>query len=374
MGALIAAGRIVEARVPRPWLFLTYAVAGLAGNLASWWVTPQASSLGASGAVLGVMGFLLVLGWRRPDDIPKAIRERVWMAVIATGYIGALSFGLIDNGAHAGGAVAGALVGLIAVPRKGSEVAGASSGWLAVLGAISAVGIAAGALLTTVALTDGSSAFTLRRSLARDAVAPIRSVSASVGRDDAGWFLAVTNRSTLALEAYELTIESPLGMAHMRRDDCCFAASEPGPVPAGGTVRVPLDKLRAPAELARRAVFSLAMFSDGSYEGSRRARDVLIARRAQAEKEATFWIGAIDRIAAGPPAAAAKRLSLYREVRADYDAASGAATSALGIPALITSAEQDPSRFADAAAATRAALVKSRDALARRLTQPQASR
>lgn len=367
VGTLLVIGRVVEACVPRPWLFLTYAVAGVAGNLASWWVTPHASSLGASGAVLGVMGFLLVLAWRRPDEIPKTLRERVFMALVATGYIGALSFGLIDNGAHAGGALAGAAVALVAVPRNRSPIAVTPAPWLPAVGFVSIVAIVAGAAMTTVALADGSTAFTLRRSSGRDTIVPVTSVSAALRRDDKGWYLAVTNGSHRALEAYELTIEGPMMTAHMRRDDCCFAPTEPGPVPPGGVGRVPIDKNGAPEQLGRRVVFSLAMFSDGSFEGSRRARDILRARREQAQREAAFWIGVIDKIAKGDPAAAARRLSVYREVRSGYDDASNAALVALGIPALIASAERDPAGFKEAAALTGAAIAKSQEALAVRL-------
>lgn len=371
VAVLIAVGRIVEAYVPRPWLLLTYASAAVAGNLASWWLAPGADSLGASGAIMGVVGFLLVLGWRRPDDVPKAVRERIWMTVIAAGFIGALSIGLIDNAAHAGGAVAGAILGLIAVPRRRSEIAGASRPWLSAAGLVSAIAIAAGAVQTAVALAGGSSAVMARRPLGRDTVVPITSVSAAVGRDAAGWFLAITNRSRHVLEAYEITIGDPVQGAHMRRDDCCFGRSEPGPVAAGDVIRVRLDTIRPPALVSKRAAFSFAMFSDGSFEGSSRTRDVIMRRRIQAEREARFWIGTIDKVAAGPTSAAARRLSLYREARSKYDDVSLAALAAFGIPVLIKAAEQDPASFSDAAAATRADLVASRDALALRLARPR---
>jgi hypothetical protein len=364
----------VVAAAPRPWLLLTYATAAVAGNLASWWLAPGADSLGASGAIMGVVGFLLVLGWRRSDDVPKTVRERTWMTVIAAGFIGALSIGLIDNAAHAGGAVAGAILGLIAVPRSRSEIAGASRPWLSLAGLVSAIVIAAGAIQTTVALAGGSSAVMARRPLSRDTVVPITSVSAAIGHDDAGWFLAITNRSRHVLEAYEVTIGGPVQGGHMRRDDCCFARSEPGPVPAGDVIRVRLDTIRAPALLSKRAVFSFAMFSDGSFEGSSRARDVLIRRRTQTEREASFWIGTIDKIAAGSPADAARRLSIYMEARSKYDDVSFAAMAAFGIPELVKSAGQDPARFHEAAAASRAGLVASRDALALRLAHPRAAR
>jgi membrane associated rhomboid family serine protease len=371
---LVAVGRIVEAYTPRPWLLATYATAAVAGNLVSWWLVPGADSLGASGAVMGVVGFLLVLGWRRPDDVPATVRERMWMTVIAAGFIGALSIGLIDNAAHAGGAVAGAILGLIAVRRKRSEIAGASRPWLSLAGVIAAIVIAAGAIQTIVALAGGSVAVMARRPLGRDTVVPITSVSATVGHDDAGWFLAITNRSRHVLEAYEITIGGPVQGAHMRRDDCCFARSEPGPVAAGDVIRIRLDTIRAPTLLSRRAAFSFAMFSDGSFEGSSRARDVVMRRRVQAEREATFWIGTIDKVATGAPADAARRLSIYTEARSKYDDVSIAALAAFGIPELIKTAERDPARFNEAAAATRTGVVASRNALALRLAQSSAAR
>ena len=198
--------------------------------------------------------------------------------------------------------------------------------------------------------------------------------SAAIGRDEDGWFVDITNRSGQTLEAYEITIDSPALNAHLRRDDCCFASIAPGPVPPGGSVRVRLDKVGSTKHLGRHAVFSLAMFSDGSFEGSSRARDVLMQRRAQAEKDAAFWIDTIDKVTSGRPTDAARRLSTYRAARSMYADVSSAALAAFGIPDLIKSAEQDPGRFADAAAATRAGIGASRDALALRLAQVQTAR
>ena len=77
---------------------------------------------------------------------------------------------------------------------------------------------------------------------------------------------------------------------------------------------------------------------------------------------------------AGPSADAARRLSIYTEARSKYDDVSLTALAAFGIPELIKAAEQDPARFSDTAAATRAGLVASRDALASRLAQPRNAR
>jgi len=203
---------------------------------------------------------------------------------------------------------------------------------------------------------------------------PITSVSAAIGHDDAGRFLAITNRSRHVLEAYEISIGGPWKGAYLRRDDCCFPPSGHGPVPAGDVIRVRLDTISTPALASRHAAVSFAMFSDGSFEGSSRARDVVMRRRAQAEREAGFWIGTIDKVAAGPAAAAARRLSVYQEARSKYDDVSMAVLAPLGIPDLIKSAEQDPAHFPDAAAAARTRIVVARDALTLRLAQPRSPR
>jgi hypothetical protein len=152
-------------------------------------------------------------------------------------------------------------------------------------------------------------------------------------------------------------------------DDGAFGALRDLSVTAALTVAANAASLSS-----RRAAFSFAMFSDGSFQGSSRTRDVVMRRRVQAEREATFWIGTIDKVAAGSPADAARRLSIYTEARSKYDDVSLTALAAFGIPELIKAAEQNPAGFSEAAAATRAGLVASRDALALRLAQPRTPR
>jgi hypothetical protein len=57
-----------------------------------------------------------------------------------------------------------------------------------------------------------------------------------------------------------------------------------------------------------------------------------------------------------------------------YDDVSSAALSAFGIPELIKTAEQDPTRLLEAAAAARAGILASRDALAVRLAHTRTAR
>ena len=121
MWALWDIGRLVE-RLHGRWRFaLLYLGSGVAGNLVSLVMQGnQAVSGGASGAVFSLYGALLVFLWRERRQVDRG--EFRWL------FGGALAFstlmlvlGLvvqgIDNSAHAGGLVAGMLLGgLLAVP------------------------------------------------------------------------------------------------------------------------------------------------------------------------------------------------------------------------------------------------------------------
>ncbi len=131
MWALRDVGRLVE-RLAGPWRFAAlYVGSGVMGNLLSLVVQGnKAVSGGASGAIFGLYGALLVLLWseRRRVD-PGEFR---WLFGLASIFI-VLMLGLgwvipgIDNAAHGGGLVAGAL---LAHALARSWVLSRPRGWL----------------------------------------------------------------------------------------------------------------------------------------------------------------------------------------------------------------------------------------------------
>ena len=125
MYGLYLLGRILEPLYGPARLLLIYAVAGLGGNLFSVF-NPQPEtilSLGASGAVMGLMGALMMSLLGRRGLWPEASRRTlvVNLAVLLVAQLGVgLFLKLVDNFAHIGGLLGGALVGLLVLP----------SGWL----------------------------------------------------------------------------------------------------------------------------------------------------------------------------------------------------------------------------------------------------
>lgn len=147
--ALRDVGRLVE-RLYGGWRFAAlYGVSGVLGNLLSLVVQGnQAVSGGASGAIFGLYGALLMFLWReRAQVLPSEFRWLFGGASLFSVLILLLGWLIpgIDNAAHAGGLVAGALTGqLLARPwtahsphsRVGPGLALAAlllaSGWLTV--------------------------------------------------------------------------------------------------------------------------------------------------------------------------------------------------------------------------------------------------
>jgi membrane associated rhomboid family serine protease len=149
-GALHAIGKALEAYVPRTRLPLVYLLSALGGSLASLLFLPNKTSVGASGAILGLGGYLLVTARRQAYEIPSWLGDWMLTFLGLTAYLGFFGYAFIDNAAHAGGAATGALIGWIASPRPGTSLSSARQRALDFLGWVAAVLLVAGALGTGV--------------------------------------------------------------------------------------------------------------------------------------------------------------------------------------------------------------------------------
>jgi len=96
----------------RPYLAL-YLLSALAGSVAVFWLAdPNSSTLGASGAVFGLMGALLIVAWRNGNDVTQLL---IWLgANVAITF--AAGEGISWQG-HLGGLAGGLLVAAILVRR-----------------------------------------------------------------------------------------------------------------------------------------------------------------------------------------------------------------------------------------------------------------
>lgn len=117
MWALGDGGRLVERMYGSLRFALIYFTSGLFGNLLSLVVQGnQAVSGGASGAIFGVYGALLVFLWSERKKLDR--HEFRWLFLGGSAFTCvSISLGLIvpgiDNSAHIGGLLAGALAGIL---------------------------------------------------------------------------------------------------------------------------------------------------------------------------------------------------------------------------------------------------------------------
>lgn len=117
--ALYQLGGLFEAWMGSGRMALTYFLAGLAGSLASLFFMRAGISVGASGAIFGVLGALVGVLVRRRDRLRPQAKQLLYQLLMWAGINVFLGFSTpgIDNAAHLGGAVAGFGLGLVLRPR-----------------------------------------------------------------------------------------------------------------------------------------------------------------------------------------------------------------------------------------------------------------
>lgn len=117
--ALVYLGRRIEVLARWPHVPLVFLFAACIGGEASARFV-SSTSIGASGGLMGWLGFLLVFESLHTGLVPRSARRRLVAGVLLTGLIGLIGYRFIDNAAHAGGLLAGMLYAFIVFPKSAS--------------------------------------------------------------------------------------------------------------------------------------------------------------------------------------------------------------------------------------------------------------
>jgi rhomboid protease GluP len=121
--ALYQLGQEVESVYGWGRTLILFIASGVAGSTASvLFGSFSRVGIGASGAIFGLIGVVGVFGYRRGGSYGRAVtRIAVQWAIfgLAFGFLGPLlGFGRIDNTAHVGGLIAGAVLAFIVPPER----------------------------------------------------------------------------------------------------------------------------------------------------------------------------------------------------------------------------------------------------------------
>ena len=152
MGALLVYGSILESKTSRLRLPLVYLLSCLGGSVASVLIPPDVPSIGASGGIVGVIAYLFVFSRRQEVKFPAAFRGATASVFVGLITAGALGFWYIDNPGHAGGAIAGLVVAGLVVDTARTWGDDIPLPLLDLLGWVAAAILAAGSVVTTIAL------------------------------------------------------------------------------------------------------------------------------------------------------------------------------------------------------------------------------
>jgi rhomboid protease GluP len=121
MWALWDVGRVAERFYGNIQFLMIYLLAGLFGSLASLFFAARvAVSVGASGAIFGVIGALLAALVGQRGRLPPALASPLWRSLLL--FVGISLFlgftsGVVDNAAHLGGLAAGFALATILAER-----------------------------------------------------------------------------------------------------------------------------------------------------------------------------------------------------------------------------------------------------------------
>jgi membrane associated rhomboid family serine protease len=115
--ALFGFGNLMEFLSNRAHLAIVFLLAVIGGGLMSLVFMPEGTSVGASGGIMGLIGYMAVYAYRRRAQLPPDFLRTMLINVGFIAAFGVIAYQLVDNFAHIGGFLVGAVYALVQVPR-----------------------------------------------------------------------------------------------------------------------------------------------------------------------------------------------------------------------------------------------------------------
>ncbi|CAN5642549.1 hypothetical protein BH24ACI2_BH24ACI2_13360 [soil metagenome] len=115
--ALYGFGSLIEYLSNRAHLTVVFLLAIIGGGLTSLYFMPDAASIGASGGIMGLIGYLAVYGYRRRQQLSPDFLKSMLVNIGFIAAFGLVAYQVVDNFAHLGGLIVGAIYGFVQVPR-----------------------------------------------------------------------------------------------------------------------------------------------------------------------------------------------------------------------------------------------------------------
>lgn len=114
--AFFSFGKVFEMLTNRAHLAIVFLLSALGGGVLSLIFVPDGVSVGASGGIVGLIGYLAVYAFRRRKFISAEFRKNLLMNIGFILIFGLVLFQQIDNFGHIGGLIVGAVYAFLQIP------------------------------------------------------------------------------------------------------------------------------------------------------------------------------------------------------------------------------------------------------------------
>lgn len=114
--AFYSFGKIFEMLSNRAHLAIVFLLAAIGGGILSLIFVPDGISVGASGGIVGLIGYLAVYAFRRRQFISPEFRKNLLVNIAFILVFGLVLYQVIDNFGHIGGLIVGAVYGFLQIP------------------------------------------------------------------------------------------------------------------------------------------------------------------------------------------------------------------------------------------------------------------
>lgn len=129
---LYVLGSQIESFLGKIKYFIIYLFSGIIGSLFSITFSGSVASIGASGAIFGLMGALLYFGYFYRVYLGNVVKSQILPMILLNLGIGFIATG-IDNAAHIGGLIAGLLITMALGVKDKTSTFEKVNGWIIVL-------------------------------------------------------------------------------------------------------------------------------------------------------------------------------------------------------------------------------------------------
>jgi membrane associated rhomboid family serine protease len=114
--ALFSFGRLIETLSNRAHLAIVFLLSVIAGGVLSFIFLPDGRSVGASGGIVGLLGYMTAYAFKRRKLLPDGFLKNMLFNIGFLAFLGIYVLPNIDNFAHLGGLIAGVVYGFLQIP------------------------------------------------------------------------------------------------------------------------------------------------------------------------------------------------------------------------------------------------------------------